>query len=306
MQRTGDRLIDFAIDFGFETRNVTAVDGTRLRVLVRPALGKPRVVLLHGFPQNAAEWRQVASRLGDEAQLVMPDLRGFGKSELSRSGRYDLDTVASDVEAIDAQTRDLDPRPFHLVAHDWGGPIAWRLLERRPELVAHHVSINAPHFASYAKSLWSDPAQRRGGWYTALFQLPGVERLLASNGAAFFAWGLRKSSPKGLFTDEDLELYVGPLRDPARLGAGLAYYRAGRSRLASLGKRAADAEVVRVPTIILWGTRDPAIAPSVLEDMSRRICPGATVRELAGVSHWVPDQRPGDVADAIREGLRGA
>ena len=60
------------------------------------------------------------------------------------------------------------------------------------------------------------------------------------------------------------------------------------------------ASVIRVPTIILWGTRDPALAPSLLDDMSRRICPGAEVRRLEGASHWVPDERPDDLARAVR------
>jgi pimeloyl-ACP methyl ester carboxylesterase len=304
MERTGDRLVDFAITDGFETRFVDARDGTRLRVLVKPLAGRPRVVMAHGFPQNAACWRKVCARLEGKAALVVPDLRGFGASEAARSGSYDLDTLAGDLQSIEAATRDVgDAGPVILVAHDWGGPVAWRFVELCPELVRHHVSINAPHAAAYSRALATDPQQRKGAWYTGLFQIPGVEHLLAARGGAMLADALRSSSAPGTFSDEDIELYIGPLRDPARLRAALEYYRAARRRLFTLGKRAGDAARIDTPTTLVWGTGDHAIKESVLDDMAARICPTARVRRLEGVSHWVPDERPEACASAVLDAL---
>ena len=151
--------------------------------------------------------------------------------------------------------------------------------------------------------LLRDPAQRRSSWYTALFQIPRIEHLLASNGAAFFVWGLRASSAAGVFSDEDLELYLSPMRDPARLRSALEYYRAGRRRSLGGGSKARTARPIEVPTIVLWGEDDSAIRPSVRDEMLRGICPTAELRSLPGVSHWVPDERPEEVARAILDGL---
>lgn len=285
---------------GFDVIHATSDDGTRLRVLVAGARNRRRVVCLHGFPQNAAAWRKVAALLADDLQVVMPDLRGFGASDLSASGRYDLDTLASDVERVIEKTAaGADPRVV-LVAHDWGGPVAWHLLERSPSLVQHHVCVNGPHLLAYAKELATNPKQRAGGWYTALFQIPGIERLLAAGGGKGLAETLVRSSKPGTFSDEDIALYIEPLAsDAKRMRAGLSYYRAGLAWLAGKEHREARPPVT-TPTTIVWGMRDGAIRSSVLDRMLREVCPTAQVRRLPSGTHWVPDESPEEVAAAVR------
>jgi pimeloyl-ACP methyl ester carboxylesterase len=301
-EKTGDRVLDWPLEAGLETRWVSAHDGTRLRVLVGGAKHGPRVVFVHGFPQNAAEWRKVAARLADRFRVVLYDLRGFGASELGQSGSYDLDTLASDLDAvIDATADEGDASlPPIVCAHDWGGPIAWHALGRRPSLARGHVSANGPHASAYTRDLVHTPEQRARAWYTVVFQIPGIERLLSANGAASIAWMLRRSSPAGLFTDEELELYLAPMRDPARLRAGLSYYRAAARRLIGGRAQAFEAPVVTVPTIIVWGERDAALVRSAPDTIQTHYCPAAEVRRLPA-SHWVPEECPDDVARAIED-----
>jgi pimeloyl-ACP methyl ester carboxylesterase len=300
MTRTGDRLDDYPAEHDLSVRWVGASDGTRLRVLTGGNPSGQRLLLVHGFPQNAACWRKVIARVSDRYRVLAVDLRGYAKSDLARSGRYDLDTLAHDLASVLEQTADEgSPGRAVLCAHDWGGPISWELLNQRPELVSRYVCLNAPHFEAYLEAIRTDAKQRKSSWYTAWFQTPLLERLFAANGASFFAWALRRSSAPGTFTDEDIELYCGPLRDPARAGAALAYYRQARSRLIAQRGRGRTLPPITVPTTILFPTRDVALRRVIVDITRERYCPAARVIDVSGATHWLPDERPADVADAL-------
>ena len=302
MQKTGNRLVDFATEHRLTEHRIPMRDATVLRVLTAGEPGAPRLLCLHGFPQNAAEWRRVIGLVRDRFFVIAPDLRGYAESSLSATGRYDIETLASDVIELCGEP-ELGSGPVHLVAHDWGGAIGWHALGRRPELFARHVCVQGPHLGAYVSALRSDAKQRMGSWYTAMFQLPFAEYALSRNGAAVLANALRSSSAPGTFSDEDLELYLGPLADPKRMRAALSYYREAARRIATLGKRFFDTPMIDVPTTFVWGTRDAAIRKIVRDITIERYCPSARVVELAGVSHWVPDEAPQAVADALIAGL---
>lgn len=303
---SGDPQAEYPAQHGLQERYVATADGTRLRVLLGGNLRGPRLLLVHGFPQNAAEWRRLLPFVEETFRVMLVDLRGYAKSDIPKSGDYSLDTLARDLEAvIDATASEGAPGPVHLAAHDWGGPIAWRLLENRPELVAHFVAVNAPHYAAYTKELLGNRRQFAASWYTLLFQLPGLEHVLGLRGAAALADTLLRSSRKGTFGRDDIELYIGPLRETARLRAALSYYRSGFSRLVGklTGKEDEQPSIIRVPTIILWGEKDRAIRPDVASRMKRDHVPDAQLRWLPDASHWVPDERPDEVAKALLDGL---
>lgn len=300
-----DPQAEYPAQHGLQERFVTTADGTRLRILIGGNASGPRLLLVHGFPQNAAEWRRVLPFVEQAFRVILVDLRGYAKSDIPSSGDYTLDTLALDLEAvIDATRSDGAPGPIHLAAHDWGGPIAWRLVEKHPELVAHFVAINAPHYAAYTKELLGNRRQFAASWYTLLFQLPGLEYLLGASRAVALENTLLRSSRKGTFGRDDIELYIGPLRDPMRLRAALSYYRSGFTRL--VGKLTGKEEtppIVRVPTTIVWGEKDQAIRREVALRMKRENAPEAEIRWLAEATHWVPDERPDEVARAVLDGL---
>lgn len=295
----------WARDVGLRSIAVTCADGTRLRVLTGggPPPGgpsAPRVILLHGFPQHAGAWRRVARLLVGEARLVIPDLRGYAASHLAASDRYDLETLASDVVAVDDATRSDDGDAPILVAHDWGGPVAWHAVHRQPTLARGLVATNAPHFGAYARQLGTSNDQRKRSWYTAVFQIPGVERLLAAADGKGFRLVFEKSAPPGLFSPEEVDDYVRPLLAPGRARAALAYYRQGARVLAQDRRAILDLPPVAVPVIIPWGQADAAISREHPE-ACRRYATDLEIRRLDGVSHWVPEQAPEAIAQAVRD-----
>jgi pimeloyl-ACP methyl ester carboxylesterase len=295
-----DPVLAWAEDRGFEGRFVTAGDGTRLRLVTGGPARAPRVVLLHGAPQLSYMWRRVLPELAGRYRVIAPDLRGYGASDLSATGRYDLDTLVSDLDTIIDETGEPG-EPVVLVAHDWGGPIAWRYVERRPERVLRFVAANAPHPGAYAREL-ARPSQAVRSWYIALFQVPRLERLIERRRAALFVDMMRWSSPRAAIGETDLAFYRAALSRPGRAAAVLAYYREafGSGLVARLREVLASPRVA-APTTILWGDADLALAPTHPE-ATLRYAPDARVVRLEGVSHWVPEERPLDVVSAVMEG----
>lgn len=297
------QLLDWPLALGFENRELTASDGARLRVIVGGDPAAPPVVLVHGAPQHAYEWRLVMPMLTKRFRVIAPDLRGYGASELAPTGRYDVDILTDDlrlvVEAAETwSTGDAAKGGVRLVAHDWGGPIAWTLTERCPGLVKHLYAINAPHPAAYVRELRS-PRQLFRSWYILAFQIPGIERLAEKNDAALLLKMMTSSSPPGLFSEEDLAMYRASLARPGRARAVLAYYQqAFGGDITTRIKQILRSDRIRVPATILWGDADKAIASSHPE-ATRRYVEHLEVRRLIGVSHWVPEERPTEVALAI-------
>jgi pimeloyl-ACP methyl ester carboxylesterase len=179
------------------------------------------VVLVHGAPQTGYCWRRVIPLLSGRFRVVVPDLRGYGRSDLAASGRYDLETLTDDLgRVLDHASKE----PVVLVTHDWGAPPGYRLLERTPGRVRHLVGVNAPHHGAFARELL-DPRQTVRSWYIGLFQLPFAERLAAWREAQFLLDLMRWSSPESAISHDDLEVYRGSLARPGRAEAVLAYYR---------------------------------------------------------------------------------
>lgn len=290
----------WARELGLEAIAVTAPDGTRLRVLLGGAPDGPRALFLHGFPQHGGAWRRVARLLAPEMRLVIPDLRGYAASALAASGRYDLETLVGDVVAVDRATRRGDGDRPVVVAHDWGGPIAWHTLHRHPELARGLVATNAPHGGAYARQLTENPDQTRRSWYTAVFQVPLVERLLCARDGAGFRLVFAKSAPAGLLSPEEIDDYVRPMLAPGRARAALAYYREGARALLRDRGAVVDAAPITAPAVIVWGQADAALSREHPE-ACRRYCSDLEIRRLDRVSHWVPEQAPEAVAQAVRD-----
>ena len=138
----------------------------------------PPVVLLHGFPDSGRLWRhQVPALAGAGFQVIVPDLRGYGRSDKPEAVEaYSLMHIAGDVLAILA---DLNVPRAHVVGHDWGAALAWALATFRPDTVDHLVALSVGHPATFRRT----PRQREKSWYMLLFQFPGVaERWLTEDG----------------------------------------------------------------------------------------------------------------------------
>jgi pimeloyl-ACP methyl ester carboxylesterase len=259
-----------------------------------PRDGEP-VVLLHGFPQDAAAWDRVAPALHQHGlRTLAPDQRGYSPMARPRGrAHYRLRETVGDVLAL------LDAAGLenaHVVGHDWGAVVAWALGAWHPDRVRTLTVLSVPHPGAMAKALVTSDQGLRS-LYVGLFQLPLVpERLLlAGNGAV-----LRRLLHRSGLEKDLADRYVRRMQEPGALSAALGWYRA-----LPLADRD-PVGAVRVPTLHVWSTGDAALGRTATE-ATERFCDGPYRLEvLEGVSHWIPEQAADRVAELVTAHVRTA
>lgn len=268
----------------------------------------PQVLCLHGFPEAAFVWDGVMQRLRGRARCVAPDMRGFGGSSAPADiGAYRAAVLMDDLEAlIDRLGRPVDL----LVAHDWGGAIAWNLAAQRPSLMRRLLIVNSPHPATFLRELRHNPAQRAASAYMSFLCRPDAAALLEQDGYARL-WPFFERMGASAWLDEAMRERYRQVWARGLDGA-LNYYRASplRPPLAGEPDRLAridlpDATVtVRVPTTVLWGLDDTALLPCLIDGLDRWV-PDLRLVRVSGASHWIVHERPELVVEEIERALSG-
>lgn len=258
-------------------------DGLRLDVRDTGPLTGPPVLLLHGFPQRATSWQAVEPLLHTAGlRTLAPDQRGYSPgARPTRRRDYTLDRLAEDAAAVVTAVG----APVHVVGHDWGAAVAWLLAARRPDLVRSLVALSVPHPGAM---IAAGAPQWRRSWYMGLFCLPRLaERVLPS------PRGLGALRAGGM-SDAMLHRFRTEVVADGALPGALAWYRA-----IPLSPRGLRRERVAVPTTMVWSDGDVAIARATAELASRWVDAPYDFVALPGVSHWIPEEAPAAVADAV-------
>src|SRR5215475_9704574 len=194
--------------------------GLTFNVETAGSAGEPAVLLLHGFPQRAAEWAAVMPVL-DAAGLrtIAPDQRGYSPgARPDDADAYTLQECTADALALlDA----LGVDKAHVVGHDWGALVAWHLAGHHPDRVETLTAISVAHPTAMGQAIATDPDQQQRSSYIQLFRRAGhAEDLLLADGGsrlrAMFA-----GCPTYL-----IDGYVQPMLDRDALTGALNWYRA--------------------------------------------------------------------------------
>ena len=232
------------------------------------------------------------------------DLRGYGASDKPPRG-YDTLTLAADVAGV---IRALGEEDAVVVGHDWGGWLAWSL----PNLAAGEVravaSLSMAHPLTMRAHVLRDSAQRRA-WAPAFeFQLPvRPERRLTTHDRVvelLDAW----TGSADVFPDqESVAVYRRAIRVPFVAHSAMEYYRwAFRSLPRRDGRRFARAVGVPVstPVLQLHGERDPFVLPATAVASHPRVRGPLTYQLIEGAGHFLPEEAPDDVNDALLNWLK--
>jgi pimeloyl-ACP methyl ester carboxylesterase len=265
------------------------VDAGGLRVHLAQAgpQDAPAVLLLHGWPQTHHLWRHVGPALATDHRVLMPDLRGFGETQAPGTG-MDPETFATDqIALLDA----LGIERVALVGHDWGGYAGFLLAARHPDRVTSFLACNTPHpwltvTPRVALQAWRS-------WYAVMIASPLGP--LALRNTPIVAEALRRETGGGTgLTDEDLRIFTDALRPPERARASQLLYRSYLRTLAGLASGRDDpVPHLTMPHTLLFGRRDQAISPVLVEDL-----PGVV---FVDAGHFVVDERPDLVVAHARE-----
>ena len=270
--------------------------------------GRPVLMFLHGFPQAAFVWDDLLLHFSQPEhggyRCIAPNLRGYEDSSAPPDAKaYRAKYLVQDIAALIASETAGAPL-FALVAHDWGGAVAWNLAAQHPRLLRRLLIVNAPHPATFLRELRDSPEQIAASAYMSFLVRPDAACLLAEDD-----W--RRLWP---FFD-DAAWLDAPTRQRYRdtwsrgLEGPLNYYRASPLRPATSGYDGLaavvlpdDAVTVHVPTWVLWGERDAALRPGLLDGLQRWV-PRLQVERVPEASHWIVHEQPGRVVAAIEAAL---
>ena len=239
---------------------------------------------------------------------VAPDLRGYNLSDKPEGVEpYKAKHLINDVLAIAAH---YAKGKFVLVAHDWGGAVAWAVAigeSQRPQSrISRLVMINAPHPYLFWRELSNNPAQQKASEYMNVFRLPKAERVLSENSYARLLAAFTHLDPAWR-----AEL-VAAWSQPGALTGGLNYYRASPLYPPTVDDPGAkklqfkpEDFMVRVPTLVLWGERDTALLTGCIEGLEQCV-PDLKVVRSPDASHWIVHEKPDLVCGEIEKFVREA
>lgn len=267
--------------------------------------GRPVLMFLHGFPEAAFVWDELLEHFAQPAhggyRCVAPNLRGYeASSQPAEVSAYRPKHLVQDIVAL-AQA---EGAPLAcLVAHDWGGAVAWGFANQHPQLAQRLAILNSPHPGTFLRALQSSPAQQQASQYMNFLVRPDAEELLREDGYRrlwkfFTSWG---GAP---WLTEDLKARYRAVWDRSLTG-GLNYYRASPLRPARPGDPAAAAITlpremltIAIPTLVLWAMEDTALLPELVDGLEDYV-PRLTLERVPGASHWIVHERPDFVAERL-------
>jgi haloalkane dehalogenase len=254
--------------------------------------GEP-ILFVHGTPTWSYEWRHVIRALAGAHRCIAPDHLGFGLSDRPRNFAY---TPEAHAESFAEFVTRLNPQPFTLVVHDFGGPIALPFCLDHPERVSRIVLIN-----TWMWSFTDDPDMTRkariagGGFGRFMYRHVNFSlRVLMPS-----AYGDRKE-----LTPEIHAQYLDRFPDASSRGRVLwplahallgstPFYESLWQRREGLRGR---------PALVIWGMKDSAFRPRQLARWID-VLPEATVCRIENAGHWPHEEEPGAVVDALRDFL---
>jgi epoxide hydrolase 4 len=279
--------------------------------------GRPVLMFLHGFPEAAFVWDTLLEHFAKPEnggyRCIAPNLRGFEKSSSpTEVSAYRVKFLMQDIAALVAvETADSGGQLECLVAHDWGGAVAWGFANQMPHLTKKLTIINSPHTGTFIRELKSNPKQQAASDYMNFLARPGFEKALAKDDfKLLFGFFTNAGAETGEFawmTPTVKQQY----RDvwSAGLTGGCNYYRASPLRPPTeTDPGAAGTDIphnlltVDVPTLVIWAMNDVALLPELIEGLDDYIT-NLTLKKVHNATHWVIHEQPQLVAGYLQEFL---
>jgi pimeloyl-ACP methyl ester carboxylesterase len=307
-------------------------NGVRLHYSSAGRRGDSLLLFLHGFPEAGFAWDEQLRAFGLSHHAVAPDLRGFNLSSKPASAEhYKPKELVTDVRLLIEQ---LGHSRAILVAHDWGGAVAWNVALRYPAMVERLVILNSPHPYLFMRAMVNDPQQQKASQYINRLRAPEAESELskddfASLDRSFFsrtqastAAGApaAESSAPDWYSPDVKARYHAMWSVPGDGGShsltgSLNYYRANPAHppaaaepvpadaaAAALALKASDFRL-DLPVRVIWGERDPFLTPRLLDGLEE-VCTDLRVTRVVEGSHWLVHEMPQRINRLIAAALK--
>jgi len=295
-----------------ETVDIDLPHGVRLACRAAGPADAPRLVFLHGFPEAAFVWDELLRHFAARYRCIAPNLRGYaGSSAPVEVEAYRARHLVADLRAL---VERLGAPLAALVAHDWGGALAWNFAAQHPALLERLVIVNAPHPATFLRELRDNPAQQAASAYMNMLGRPDAPALLAENDYArlwAFLHGLGgTATPPAWLTEPVRQRYRAAwssgLTGPCHYyGASPLHPPHGPDDPIRTLQLPGGLTTVSVPTRVVWGEADAALLPALLDGLEAHVAALQVVR-VRGATHWIVHEQPQRVAREIEAALAEA
>lgn len=280
---------------GFERRRLPG-HGVEIDALVGGS--GPPLLLLHGAPQTRVCWSLVAPALAERFTLVMPDLRGYGRSDKPRGGgdpgRYAKRTMALDQLATMGA---LGFESFGVAGHDRGGRVAYRLALDHPARVQRLAVLDIVPTVDAMDAFDRHSGLKLWHWAFQALDEPIPERFIGHDPDFYTETMLRAHAAPGfVFEPALLADYLACMRDPAAIHAMCEDYRAAWTYDRALDEASKGRQTLAMPVLALWGEQTAA-SRSPLAKWE------AWASDLRGEAfrcgHFLPEEASADTARAL-------
>ena len=298
-----------------ETRLIKLPHGITLSCRTAGQAGQPVLMFLHGFPEAAFVWDTLLAHFARPENggyfCIAPNLRGFEQSSApAEADAYRPKHLMQDIAALIEQTCSSGNSQLEcLVAHDWGGAIAWNLAVALPQLMKKLAIVNSPHPGTFLRELQHSPAQQAASAYMNFLIRPDAEALLAADDFRRL-WQFLTNGSNGQpawLTDSVKDQYRAVWR--AGLTGGCNLYRASPLRPPRPGDPAAasvslprERLTVLLPTLVIWALDDIALPPALIDGLADYV-PAMQLQTVSGASHWIVHEQPERVIGYLQDFL---
>ncbi|MDH3470567.1 MAG: alpha/beta fold hydrolase [Acidimicrobiia bacterium] len=280
-------------------RKTVSVNGIELSVADGGDPDASALLLLHGWPESARAWSKLEPLIGGDFRLLIPDQRGFGQSERPQGvASYAMPQLVADAVGL------LDwagVATVGVVAHDFGGAVAWAMGAMYPERISRMIIMASPHPMRLRRAAIENPDQLRRSFYVWLLHSESGRALLAADGYRRLAdWAFGESAG---VTPQDRQAYIDEWSQPGAFEAMANWYRANYRPQWFDPAVPMELPPTKVPVLYIHPERDQAFVPEAATGSGEWVDAEFEEQIMVGTSHWMIHEKPQEVAAAVGEWL---
>ena len=273
------------------------------------------IIFLHGFPEYWGTWHAQLDYFANHYRVIAPDLPGYNVSDKPQQQPFFevpnlVQFMAKFIQGVAPQEKII------LVAHDWGGVIAWPIAAFFPQLIEKLVILNAAHPSTFTREMIHNPEQRQKSEYIHELIAPdGVERL-SQNAHQYLKDKIIGGMRKGTLNDAQRQAYQNVWSVPGAVNGMLQYYRAmpqlapSEKSTSGKGEQVITPTQMKIPniriacpTLILWGEQDQAFVKENIDGVEEYV-PDVIIKRFPDASHWLQHELPDEVNQEIENFLK--